>query len=128
MEKKLRHSRQREMIYQYLLTTQEHPSAEMVYHALREEVQGLSLATVYRNLNLLEQLGKVRKVTAFQGSERYDASCGDHGHFLCQRCGCVRDLGSTNTEVIRSAIALEDGYQLGKLDLTVTGLCPGCAG
>ena len=68
MEKKLRHSRQREMIYQYLLTTQEHPSAEMVYHALREEVQGLSLATVYRNLNLLEQLGKVRKVTAFQAA------------------------------------------------------------
>ena len=128
MEKKLRYSRQREMIYQYLLTSEEHPSAETVYNDLKPEMPELSLGTVYRNLKLLEELGKVRRVTSFQGSERYDACCGDHAHFLCEKCGYLHDLGTANAEALRSAIILEDGFTLTKLDVTVTGLCPNCAG
>lgn len=128
MEKKLRYSHQREQIYQYLLTTTEHPSAETVYNDLKEQVQGLSLGTVYRNLKLLEELGKVRKVASYRGSERYDACCGDHVHFLCTGCGCVRDVADANADAIRDAISLDKGYQLSKLDLTITGLCPDCAG
>ena len=126
MEKKLRYSHQRERIYQYLCSSPEHPSAEMVFNDLRPEIPGLSLGTVYRNLKLLEELGKVRRVASFQGVERYDACCGDHAHFLCEKCGLVHDLGSANTEAIRSAITLEDGCTLSKLDLTVTGRCPNC--
>ena len=127
VEKKLRHSRQRERIYEYLTQTHEHPSAETVYNDLRPEIPGLSLGTVYRNLKLLEDLGKVRRVASFQGTERYDAITGDHVHFLCSCCGRIRDL-DTPTDAIRNAIALEDGYRPAKLDLTITGLCPDCAG
>lgn len=127
IEKKLRYSHQREMICQYLLASTEHPSADMIYEALRSEVQGISLATVYRNLKLLEELGKVRRVASYQNTERYDAHCGDHAHFVCSRCGCVRDLMSADTDAIRSALKLEKGYQSTKLDLTITGLCPDCA-
>lgn len=127
MEKKLRYSHQREMIYQYLCSSMEHPSAEMIYDALRCQIQGLSLGTVYRNLKLLEELGKVRRVASFQSSERYDACCGDHAHFVCSRCGCVKDLENLDTEIIRSALKLEDGCCLSKLDLVATGLCPDCA-
>ena len=128
MEKKLRHSRQRERIYQYLTESMEHPSAEMVYNALREEISGLSLGTVYRNLKLLEEIGKVRRVASSQGSERYDAICGDHAHFVCSACGSVRDMEDTDTAAIRAALRLGEGYRLGKLDLTATGICPDCAG
>ena len=128
MDKKLRHSRQRERIYQYLMKTDAHPSAETVYSDLRPEIPGLSLGTVYRNLKLLEELGLVRRVASFQGSERYDACCSDHAHFLCQHCGRLLDLGSANTGAIRSAIELEEGFSMNKLDLTITGKCPNCAG
>ena len=128
MEKKLRHTRQPERIYEYLMASPEHPSAEMVYNDLRPEIPGLSLGTVYRNLKLLEELGKVRRVTSFQGTERYDACCGDHAHFLCEKCGLLHDLGGANSEAIRAAIVLDEGFTLNKLDLTVTGLCPNCAG
>lgn len=127
MEKKLRYSHQRERIYEYLAESREHPSAEMVYNDLRPEIPGLSLGTVYRNLKLLEELGKVRRVASFNGSERYDACCGDHAHFLCEKCGRLSDLGGANAEAIRAAITLEDGATLHKLDLTVSGLCPNCA-
>ena len=126
MEKKLRHSRQRERIYQYLCESTEHPSAEMVYNDLRPEIPGLSLGTVYRNLKLLEELGQVRRITSFQGTERYDACCGDHAHFLCEGCGLLHDLGGANALAIRDAIRLEEGFTMARLDLTVTGRCPNC--
>ena len=125
-EKKLRYSRQREMIYEYLLATTEHPSAEMVYDALRDEIKGLSLGTVYRNLRLLEDLGKVRRVTSFQNIERYDACCGDHVHFLCTGCGRVEDMPEADIDKIREAIALKEGYSVGQVNLTINGLCPEC--
>lgn len=127
MEKKLRHSRQRDRIYEYLAASKEHPSAEMVYNDLRPEIPGLSLGTVYRNLKLLEELGMVRRVTSFQGTERYDACCGDHVHFLCECCGRLQDVELADTEAIRSAIQLGHDFQLTKLDLTITGVCPSCA-
>ena len=125
-EKKLRYSHQREMIYQYLMGTHEHPSAEMVYDALRDEIKGLSLGTVYRNLRLLEDLGKVRRVASLNGTERYDACCGDHVHFICQSCGTVHDIAEAELEQVRGAINLPEGYQLGQLNLTISGLCPEC--
>lgn len=128
MEKKLRHSRQRERIYEYLVQSCDHPSAEMVYQDLRPEIPGLSLGTVYRNLKLLEDLGKVRRVTSHQGVERYDAICEDHAHFLCERCGRIHDLTCANSQILRSIIELDEGYSLTRLDLTITGICPNCAG
>lgn len=125
MEKKLRYSHQRERIYEYLCQSREHPSAEMVYEALRPEIPGLSLGTVYRNLRLLEQIGKVRRVSV-QGTERYDTCCHDHVHFLCEKCGILRDLDCNAAEALRKAIPLEPGYSLTRLDLTITGTCPHC--
>ncbi len=125
-EKKLRYSRQREMIYQYLMESKEHPSAEMVYDALRGEIQGLSLGTVYRNLRLLEDLGKVRRVTSFKNTERYDACCGDHVHFLCEGCGCIVDVPNADIEQIKKATSMEKGYRLNQIHLTLSGLCEKC--
>ena len=127
MEKKIRHSHQRDRIYEYLVRSPEHPSAEMIYQDLRPEIPGLSLGTVYRNLKLLEELGKVRRVASHQGTERYDAICGDHAHFLCQRCGRLHDLSAVDSEALRAAIRLDAGCTLTKLDITVTGICPNCA-
>lgn len=125
-EKKLHYSRQRERIYEYLMSTIEHPSADMVYDALRGEMKGLSLGTVYRNLKLLEELGKVRKVTNYQGIERYDTRCEDHVHFLCEGCGCIEDVDHTDAETLREAILLGEGYRPTAISLTITGRCPRC--
>ena len=105
MAKTLRYSQQRENIYQYLLASRIHPSAEMIYTDLKEEHPDLSLGTVYRNLKLLEELGKVRRVTSHQGSDRYDAICGDHAHFVCQGCGAILDMDGVNAEKLRESLS-----------------------
>ena len=52
-----RYSRQRELIYQAVLGSKEHPTAEMVYQWLKPVAPNLSLGTVYRNLTLLAEEG-----------------------------------------------------------------------
>ena len=126
MERKLRYSRQRERIYQYLLENHTHPSAETIYKDLHEEMPGLSLGTVYRNLNLLEELGKVRRVTSFQGVERYDACCGDHAHFLCTACGHLQDVEHAALDAIWEVLPPVEQFHPRHLSLTLTGLCSDC--
>jgi len=126
--KTTRYSRQRESIYQYLLDAPHHPSAEMIYTDLKAENPELSLGTVYRNLRLLEEQGKVRRVINHQGNERYDAICGDHVHFVCQNCGGIIDVSNVDTAQLLEHITLEEGYQPEKTDLIITGCCRLCSG
>ena len=86
-EKKMRNSTTRNSIYSYLCGTKEHPSAEMIYIDLKAENPNLSLGTVYRNLNQLEEIGRVVRVTTVNNHERYDANCDDHVHLVCSKCG-----------------------------------------
>ncbi|NLL36414.1 MAG: transcriptional repressor [Fretibacterium sp.] len=126
MGKKLRYSRQRELIYSYLLSTQEHPSAEMVYERLRDEIANISLGTVYRNLRLLERMGKVRRVGAFQNTERYDARCDNHAHFLCERCGRMQDLSTVDIQSAMRVCKVEAEDRVTWVALTFGGLCRDC--
>ncbi|MBE6948968.1 MAG: transcriptional repressor [Ruminococcaceae bacterium] len=126
MEKKLRHSKQRDMIYNYLVSTKEHPSADMVYDHLRPDNPNLSLGTVYRNLKLLEEMGMIRKVSTVQNVERYDACCSDHAHFVCQKCGCVKDLNVLNTQAGREACDVPEEDQVMWMNVIFGGICSAC--
>ena len=79
-----RYSRQRELIYRTLKASHEHPTAEMIYQALKPTNPNLSLGTVYRNLNLLVEEGIIARMS-FQ-VERYDADLSPHAHFACSCC------------------------------------------
>ena len=69
-EKKVRYSRKRERIYEWILSRDDHPSAEEIYLALRPEFPDLSLGTVYKNLHFLEDHGRISRVLSPQGVER----------------------------------------------------------
>ncbi len=88
----LKYSRQREAIKQYLEQSYEHPTADMVYFHVRNEFPSISLGTVYRNLNLLTDIGRAIKITMPDGSDRFDGRVHPHNHFLCSDCGCVSDI------------------------------------
>ncbi len=86
------YSKKRQAIYQLLLSTKEHPSAEWLHNQLKSEYPDLSLGTVYRNLKLLENNGVIRSVAVVDGRERYDAVMSLHPHFVCVNCGRVVDV------------------------------------
>lgn len=126
MDKKLRHSRQREMIREYLMSSCEHPSAEMVFDALREKLPSISLGTVYRNLKLLEETGQIRKVTTHQNTDRYDARSDDHAHFVCSCCGCVKDLNPLDADSLGISCQLDPGDKVHWMNVIFGGTCASC--
>ena len=89
---KLKYSRQRECIKEYLASTHEHPTADTVYMHVKEEFPNISLGTVYRNLNLLVELGEINKISTPDGGDRFDGMIAPHYHLICTECGCVSDL------------------------------------
>ena len=88
----LKYSRQREAIKSYLMSTKEHPTADMVYNKIREEYPNISLGTVYRNLALLVELGEAVKVPSLDGCDHFDGDISRHYHFVCTECGSIIDL------------------------------------
>ena len=84
-----RYSRQRERIYQAVHASREHPSAQMVYDLLREEMPRLSLGTVYRNLHQMAQEGMLQELEG--PTARFDACLAPHAHIRCTCCGRVMD-------------------------------------
>ncbi len=88
----LKYSRQRESIKNYLMTTKEHPTADEVYMKVKQEFPNISLGTVYRNLNLLTDIGDAIKISTPNGGDRFDGRLEPHNHFLCTKCGRLLDL------------------------------------
>ena len=120
-----RYSRQRERIYQAVHASWEHPSAQMVYDLLREELPRLSLGTVYRNLHQMAQEGLLQELEG--PTARFDACLAPHAHIRCTCCGRVMDLSALEEPApVRSAA--EAGWQVERYSLMLEGICPACAG
>ena len=79
----LKYSKQREAIKNFLVTRYDHPTAETVYLNIRKEFPNISLGTVYRNLNLLAEIGEIQKLSSGIGPDRFDGNPAPHYHFIC---------------------------------------------
>lgn len=88
----VKYSRQREAIKRFLTSRRDHPTADMVYRAVRSEFPHISLGTVYRNLALLAEQGEIARLRMGDGGDRFDPDVSPHHHFICSRCGAVRDF------------------------------------
>ncbi|MDD5938207.1 MAG: transcriptional repressor [Clostridiales bacterium] len=120
-----RYSRQRELIYQAVCDSDQHPTAEMVYQWLKPANPSLSLGTVYRNLNLLADEGILVRMPF--PVERYDADTRPHTHFRCRQCGCVFDFKiSYDREIDAAAGTAEPEFRIEDHTLLFSGLCPRC--
>ena len=88
----IRHSRQRDAIKAYLMSTVAHPTAEIVYEHLRKEFPNISLGTIYRNLNFLVEHGEALRLDCGDGFDHFDGNVSPHNHFFCRGCGQIFDL------------------------------------
>jgi Fe2+ or Zn2+ uptake regulation protein len=85
---------QRAAVYAHLSEAEHHPTAEEVYHGVKAAIPKISLATVYKALEALVASGLAAKLTAGDGSARYDARSDRHYHLRCLRSGAVQDLAT----------------------------------
>ena len=122
----MKYSRQRELVLAEVKSSREHPTADMVYAALKADNPSLSLGTVYRNLNLLAQMGQIHKIGMPEGSDRFDGRTDEHYHMLCQKCGRVYDVQLDTLSELDGQIQSQTGFLVHSHDLIVRGVCRTC--
>lgn len=125
-EQVLRQTRQRNVILQELQRMKSHPSADELYQRVRRRHPGLSLSTVYRNLDVLSEQGVIQKLDVGGTQRRYDGDLSEHHHIRCTGCGRVDDLSGNLPCCIEDAFAGRSGYKITGHRLELTGLCPKC--
>ena len=125
--KKLRHSLTRDMIYDYLCGTKEHPSADTIYRSLKPSLPSLSMGTVYANLKLFEEQGIAIRVANVNGNERYDANTDDHVHFVCDKCGSVIDIMDADIQNAKKACQVGQA-KINSIQIILHGTCEKCSG
>lgn len=116
---------QRVAIVDYILSAESHPSAEELHFAIKRRYPMVSLATVYKTLELLKRKGVVKEL-AFAGKSRYDANVGRHINLVCVSCGRIEDVDDRSLEELESKVAKKSRYSIlgGRFELY--GHCSEC--
>lgn len=122
----IKHSKQRDCIQEFLEGRYDHPTAETVYLNIRKEFPRISLATVYRNLSLLSDLGEIQKIATGNGPDRFDGNPRPHNHFICNCCGSVLDLEMESIEHINEIAAKTFQGKIEGHTIIFYGTCPEC--
>ena len=122
----IRHSKQREAIKTYLMSTTSHPTAEIVYENLRQDFPNISLGTIYRNLNFLVDHGEAIRINCGDGFDHFDGNPQPHNHFYCR--GCYRIIDLEMAQIDHIDIIANASFD-GRIEGHVTyfqGLCGNC--
>lgn len=120
-------SRQRQMIYEQVKKHPVHPTADEVYTALKKDCPNLSLGTVYRNLNLLSDMGMLMKIHVGGEKDRFDGQTAAHCHFFCEKCGRVFDVEDEGVRGIEKRVLTGDGHTVTGIEINLRGVCKGCS-
>ena len=123
--KKTRLTIQKLKILEHLKSVKNHPTAEMVYNTVKKELPTITLATVYRNLNLLSGQGKISRLE-INNEYRYDICIDCHQHCVCNECGSILD--SFQKEISRYALKKlkTDKFNPDSVSIIFKGVCKKC--
>jgi len=120
-----RETQQRRVVLEALKSTKSHPTADWVFERVRSRLPKISLGTVYRNLSVLRDEGRIREVNGVDRRTRYDADMRPHAHFVCSSCGQVRDVAGAPEADWRTLKDLV-GCDVTEQRLEFLGTCPAC--
>lgn len=124
----LRMTDSRKAIMSVLTGARWHPTADEVYLLVRKTVPRVSLATVYRNLDLLAKAGLIRTVAVAGEQRRYDGTLSDHHHIRCSVCGRIDDVDLESPLSVSELLSDDEGYSVQGYTLCFVGVCKECAG
>jgi Fur family ferric uptake transcriptional regulator len=119
---------QREHIATALFDADLHLSAEALERRLKERGHRIGTATIYRTLDILLEAGLARAHDFGEGVRRFEASPerGDHGHFVCTRCGAVTEFTEDRVDRMLGFLADEHHFLLQRHRVELHGLCREC--
>jgi len=116
---------QRVAILDYLLKTDDHPSAESIHKIIKEKYPMVSLSTVYKTLDLLREKKLVNEIEV-EGEARFDAHIDSHINLVCMNCGKIDDLDEESLNEIQNRAARKSKYHIIKGSFELFGYCSEC--
>jgi len=121
-----RNTIQKEMVHRAVLEMHRHVTADEVFEYIKADHPSIGKGTVYRNLGILSDEGKIRKVEIADGPDRYDFKLEKHYHVRCVKCGSVFDVDMDEIEGLKDRIRDSHGMDILDYDICFTGICKAC--
>ncbi len=118
---------QRLAIYNTLCNTKSHPTAEMIFNKLQPYYPTMSLATIYKTVDILREIGLVQVINIGEDCLRYDADTSLHPHIRCTVCNKVEDIEGFDFSPALDEVKRLTDYELNGQQFYFYGICPACA-
>jgi Fur family peroxide stress response transcriptional regulator len=118
---------QRIAICRFVLHSRDHPSAQRIYDEVRRVHPTVSLATVYKTLQILTEHDLVQELDLPESQARFDSYVEPHINLVCKRCGNIQDFDDNAArEMIERVTAKAEFMRTGQR-LDIYGVCKTCA-
>lgn len=115
---------QRIEIFRALASSHQHPTPEMVYERVKQSLPSVSLATIYKTLDTLVDLGVATEIATTGDAKRYDANMEEHHHLICTQCHSITDFVSPAFDKV--PLPATHGFTPEFVSIRIHGLCQKC--
>jgi len=124
---------QRFAVIQTLIGSKEHMSADEIFERVRVDFPMIGLATIYKSISVLKEMGEITELNFLNEGSRYDGS-GEipHPHIICSICKTIEDIddlteiGGTTIDNFQNRISESTRYKINNYRLDFFGICPKC--
>ena len=125
--RKIRHTIQRDIVHQAILSMPGHVTADMVYEKIHAAHPSIARATVYRNLGMLEAEGRIMRIDVPGGADCFEVRVQEHYHIRCARCGKLFDAKLRYMpNLVELEQAADSEFEICACNLMFVGYCPDC--
>jgi len=117
---------QRIAICRSVIRSRDHPTAQRIYKEVKAQYPTVSLATVYKTIDVLKELHMVQELAIVDGDTRFDSNTESHVNLVCVRCGSVRDLDSQIVQDMIGKVARAARFDVTGQSFALYGVCCEC--
>ena len=122
----MRYSKQRDVILAVIKDSHEHLSVEKIYSLVKNEINNISLGTVYRNLAQLVDNNYIVQIKGIDNRVYYDKNITIHGHLFCNKCKKVVDTHHDLISDMKHNILNNHKFKIEEYNLSISGICHEC--
>ena len=119
---------QRIAICKYLHNNKSHPTADEIYKALKVDYPSISLNTIYKTLDLLINLGEIKKLPHNPKKNNFDPETVHHHHLVCNKCDKIMDVQYNFSKFFSLPKKLTRNFKIKNFQGAIEGLCETCQG
>ena len=118
---------QRQVIYEAVVDSREHPTPELIYEQVRQRIPSISLGTIYKNVKTFLDSGVLKEVTLHHGSLRLESNMTPHHHLVCSTCKAIFDIEESAVEPVRLPKGkVPAGFSIKQCRVEFVGVCKSC--